>query len=78
VPDQASSIDDSLAGCEPLALADYERERAVLEQRSLAEHGIAVVDVDEAVRRGVPPCTDPFVERWIVLQAVEPYVRGGS
>jgi hypothetical protein len=72
----APSIDDLLAefGTEPFTLADFQRERADLEQRFLAVHGTHAEDIDIAIRRGVLPCTDPLVEEWVALWSLAPYV----
>jgi hypothetical protein len=65
-------------GTEAFTLADYQRERAVLERHFLSTHGTHAEDIDIAIRRGVLPCTDPLVEEWTALQALEPYVGVGG
>jgi len=73
----APSIDDLLSefGAEAFTLADYQRERANLEARFLAVHGTQREDIDVAIRRGLLPCADPIVERWVALQALAPYLE---
>lgn len=70
----AATIDDLLTDADVFTLADFHRERAELERRFLAEHGTHAEDIDCAVRRGVLPCTDPLVEKWVALWALAPYV----
>ncbi len=73
----APSIDELLSdfGTEVFTLADYQREREELATRFLAVHGTHAEDIDVAIRRGLLPCADPIVERWVALQALAPYLE---
>lgn len=71
----AASIDDLLEefGTKPFTLADFRREKALLERRFLMTYGIHAVDIDDVVRRGDLHTTE-LVEQWVSLHALAPYV----
>jgi hypothetical protein len=72
----SASIDDLLEEfkTEPFTLADFRRERALLERRFLMTYGIHAVDIDDLVRRGELHNTE-LVEQWVALHALAPYVN---
>jgi hypothetical protein len=70
----APRVDDLLADTNAFTPADYQRERAALEQRFLTKHGTCAEDIDAAICRGALPCDDPLVEEWTALQALAPYM----